>query len=279
MDKKEFNNFFRPYSRNVDNAQGVGFWKLSDSIIMELIGKYLRGHVDKKSVILDAGGGTGRWAINMSRKFPSRFIVYDLSEDMLNQAAKNVARVRLQNRIGLVRGNLTDMKLIKSNSIDFVTSIYNPISFVDNPRKAFREIFRILKRGGQALIMGQGYHNAIASKMNNYAAPAKEIHELGKTAFVKWAQQVPKLKVFSRESLSADMSSAGFRIAGSYGVPVFSQPGMEDFDPLNIKRSKVSKALDNPVFFKEALKLEMKHNGDPDIVNRGVNIFIVGKKQ
>ncbi len=59
MNNKEFNNFFKPYSKTVDSANKNGFWKLSDDLIMQIIKDNLL-NITKKTVILDAGGGTGR---------------------------------------------------------------------------------------------------------------------------------------------------------------------------------------------------------------------------
>ena len=58
MEIDKFEDFFDNYSRNVDKAENVGFWKLSDKIILEIIKKHL--NPQENSTILDAGGGTGR---------------------------------------------------------------------------------------------------------------------------------------------------------------------------------------------------------------------------
>ena len=64
----------------------------------------------------------------------------------------------------------------------------------------------------------------------------------------------------------------------TYGVPVFVQPGSEDFDPENRKKSKISKYLEDKDFFEKIFDLEMKYNSQPSIVNRGMNILAVAFK-
>ena len=73
-------------------------------------------------------------------------------------------------------------------------------------------------------------------------------------------------------------SNAGFKIEATYGIPVFIQPGPEDFDPENKQRSQISKALENKKYFQNALETEMAHNSKSTVANRGVNIFTVAKK-
>ncbi|PIY89145.1 MAG: hypothetical protein COY74_06620, partial [Nitrosopumilales archaeon CG_4_10_14_0_8_um_filter_34_8] len=65
----------------------------------------------------------------------------------------------------------------------------------------------------------------------------------------------------------------------TYGIPVFIQPGPEDFDSSNKQKSEVSSKLKNdPEFYKSVFQLEMKYNSQDSIVNRGMNLFTVVKK-
>jgi len=279
MNKKEFNDFFKPYSKNVDNANKHGFWKLSDALIKQIIKDNIPLNIKENSVILDAGGGTGRWVCDLSKIYKSKFIVYDLSKDMLEEAKKNVKDFCIEDRVMLVEGDLKNMKKIKSGSVDYIISIYSPISFIYKKDKAFNEMFRVLKKGGKIIIMGHGFYNAMYSKINNYCAGAKELEFLDKERMVKWGDYVPPLNVFSREIVKNDLKQAGFSLKKTYGVPVFAQPGPEDFDPKNIKKSRISIALNNEDFFNKVFELEMKYNSKPTVANRGMNIFAVAWKR
>jgi hypothetical protein len=126
--------------------------------------------------------------------------------------------------------------------------------------------------------MGHGFYNAIFSKINNFCAEASELNDLDQEKMVKWGDYVPKLNVFSREILETDLQNAGFIPEKTYGVPVFTQPGPEDFDPENIKKSRISSALEKEDFLNKVFELEMKYNSHPEIANRGMNIFSVAIK-
>jgi ubiquinone/menaquinone biosynthesis C-methylase UbiE len=278
MDKKEFNDFFRPYSKNVDNADRNGFWKLSDDLVKQIIKDNISTDISKEAVILDAGGGTGRWVCNLSEIYKSKFIVYDLSKDMLEKAKENIKKAGVENRVTLFEGDLKNMGELGSNTVDYIISVYSPISFIYEKEKAFSEMFRVLKKGGKIIIMGHGFYNAIASKINNYSANTEELNALSEKHVVKWGEHVPKLNVFSKEIIENDLKQAGFFLDKTYGVPVFAQPGPEDFDPENVKKSRISAALEKEDFFKKVFELEMKYNSFPEVANRGVNIFSVGIK-
>lgn len=279
MTKKEFNNFFRPYSKNVDNANKHGFWKLSDALITQIIKNNIPVAIDGKAVILDAGGGTGRWVCDLSKIYKSKFVVYDMSRDMLEKAKWNIKNANIENRVKLIEGDLRNMKSLESESVDYIVSIYSPISFIYEKEKAFSELFRVLKRGGKIIIMCHGFYNALASKINNYCADTKELEVLSNEQIVKWGEHVPKLNVFSKEIIESDLKQVGFSLGKTYGVPVFTQPGPEDFDPENTTKSKISTALENEDFFNKIFELEMKYNSQPTIANRGMNMFAVAVKK
>ena len=279
MDKKAFKDFFEPYSKNVDNADASYFWKLSDTLVLEIIKRNIPTDLSEEATILDAGGGTGRWVVKLSKEYKSNFAIYDLSEDMLGQAEKNVADASIDDRVTLVHGDLCDMDKIKDESIDHIVSIYSPISFVYENEKAVKELHRILKPGGRIIIMGHGYYNALASKINNYTAPADELQKLNDGQRVLWAPHVPELVTYSKETMETLLSDVGFSIISTYGVPTFVQPGPEDFDPENKERSRISEALSDQEFFDKVFEIEMQHNNKPEVANRGMNIFTVAEKK
>lgn len=279
MDKKVFKDFFEPYSKNVDSANSLYFWKLSDALVMEIIKRNIPTNLGEDKIIMDAGGGTGRWVVKLSEEYKSNFVIYDLSEDMLAQAEKNITENGISDRVNLVHGDLCDMSQIADNSIDYIVSIYSPISFVYENDKVAKELFRVLRPGGRIIIMGHGYYNALASKINNYVAPANELQKLNDNQRVVWAPHVPELVTYSKETMEELLKSVGFSVISTYGVPVFVQPGPEDFDPENKQHSLISNALADQAFFDKVFEIEMQHNSKVEVSNRGMNIFTVAEKK
>jgi len=271
-----FKEFFRNYSKNVDKADNQYFWKLSDDIIFSILKKYLED--GKKKTLLDAGGGTGRWIIKLKSNFDFNYVLCDISEYMLKKAKNNFKENDISN-VKIIKSDLKNLSKINDNSIDYIISIYNPISFIDNVQKVFNEFYRVLKEDGFLLVMGQGFYNSIFSKINNYLADSSELKELVKTKQVKWDKQIPSLNVFTQESLENYGQKVGLSPVKSYGITVFAQPGLEDFDPENKKKSLLSKKLENDeIFYNKVFKIEMKYNGLSSVVNRGMNILSVFKK-
>jgi len=277
ISEKEFENFFKTYARNVDRFDEAHFWKLSDAIIKNILIK----EIEKKPNlnILDAGGGTARWPIMLSEKIKAKYLIYDLSEDMLKKADYNIRKAKKKEDIKTMQGSLEDMSKIKDNTFDYIFSIYNVISFISNLNKAFSEMYRVLKDKGKIIIMGQGKFNTIAEKINSGHTKENEIDLVVNEDKIKWGKDVPALRVFSKEALEGYLKRAGFKVSGSYGIPIFTNPGPEDFTFPYKKISKISKFLENKNFFNKVLETEIQFNHQDTLVNRGMNIISVGLKE
>jgi hypothetical protein len=62
-------------------------------------------------------------------------------------------------------------------------------------------------------------------------------------------------------------------------VPVFVQPGPEDFNQNNEGISRISKYLENQNNFDKIFKIEMLFNSLDTVANRGMNIFSLASKK
>jgi len=107
--------------------------------------------IKEGETVLDIGSGGGLDAFLASRKAgpQGKVIGLDMTKQMVKKARKNA-----------IKGNYTNVEFklgeaenipVKDNSIDLVMSNC-VINLVPNKEKAYREIYRILKRGGRFVI-------------------------------------------------------------------------------------------------------------------------------
>lgn len=278
MDKLEFDSFFKVHAVNVDNANSLGFWELTDRILKT----YLLEQMQQRQnvTLVDFGGGTGRWLKMLDEYFVnSRFIIVDLSSDMLAQAQKKVETGVYTNSIELIQSNIAKVDALEENSADYIISTYNPLSFVDEPQAAINEAFRILKPGGIAMITVQGYHNALFSKVNNFLADGPELEEIFSEKKIKWNPSVPKLWQLPKSDMQEMFTASGFVNIESRGIATITQPQGEDFDPENKQLGSLSKKLnEDQVFYNTLLKLELAIGRDQDAIDRAMNILTIGTK-
>ena len=123
MNKTKFKILFQPYAKTVDKANEGFFWILNNEIITEIITSHIPTNCNQNKTILDAGGGTGRWVCNLAKIYKTKFVIYDLSDDMLKVAKKNLKKANIENRVQIIKGNLENMIPIKNNSIDYIISM------------------------------------------------------------------------------------------------------------------------------------------------------------
>jgi len=111
---------------------------------LEIIRKYLPKNKDIK--ILDAGGGIGRISIPLA-KMSYRVVLLDISRTALSFARKRAEEEEVTDKIEFVEGDVCDLKF-DSDYFDFVIALRDVINYSPNPKKAAKELTRVLKPGG-----------------------------------------------------------------------------------------------------------------------------------
>lgn len=107
----------------------------------------------KPQQILDLATGTGDLALALARRIPqARVLGIDLSEGMLAEAREKVERQGLSARIDLQVGVAEELKGIQDQTFDAVTVAFGVRNF-DHMEAGLREIFRVLRPGGEVVIL------------------------------------------------------------------------------------------------------------------------------
>jgi len=104
------------------------------------------------SFVLDAGGGTGRWAIPMAKK-GCKVILLDISEKMLTVARQKVEAEGLVDRIEIQKGDMRRLDY-PDETFDLVLSEHTLFLF-DQPDQMVSELARVLRRGAPIILSAQ----------------------------------------------------------------------------------------------------------------------------
>ena len=123
-----------------------------DGMIRRLLQEYrLMGR--GKRVLLDIGTGTAQLLLKIATDpdFEDiELIGTDFFEDMVEQARQTVAEAELSDRIRIEQSDVHEMPQLEGTA-DLIIS-RSTIHHWADPPQAFREVFRLLKRGGVAII-------------------------------------------------------------------------------------------------------------------------------
>ncbi len=116
---------------------------------------YLDAHLPKRGLVLDAGGGPGRYTIELARRGYD-VVLLDLVGKNLRFAERMIKRKGVCDRVrGVRQGDITKLDRIEDNSFDAVLCTGGPLSHVMRDAKrrdAVAELMRVAKRGAPVFI-------------------------------------------------------------------------------------------------------------------------------
>jgi ubiquinone/menaquinone biosynthesis C-methylase UbiE len=148
--------FADPYSR------------LEHDTTMFFINRYLRHK--KNLLILDAGGGPGRYTIDLAHQ-QHRLVLLDPVVENLLFAKKKIRAARVQRRVEkIVRGSIEDLSSFQNNTFDVVVCLSGPLSHILRERQRFKastELVRVLKPGGLLFVSVIGRISCLVLEMKN----------------------------------------------------------------------------------------------------------------
>jgi len=136
------------YDRVADSYDGRAAANPHITILNNVTWKWITGHLpkDKRSRVLDAGGGTGKWAIPIA-KLGYEVTLLDISAKMLMVARKKIEEQGLGHLIDVRQGDMERTDFLKEY-FDFILCEGDAFSLTPNPARALREFNRILKFDG-----------------------------------------------------------------------------------------------------------------------------------
>lgn len=170
---EEVKSYYDERSESYDEIFDMLYFKVYNTITWRYIGPYVPTVPD--ALVLDAGGGTGRWSIQMARK-GCRVILMDISEKMLKIAAKKVKKENLQHRITIKKGDITETGYGRE-SFDMILCEHTLFLF-EEPDILLRELKRVLKRKARLIISAHNRYVQSLACLPEKPGPDKVNHAL-----------------------------------------------------------------------------------------------------
>ena len=130
----------REWERLVQDA----YHKLEFIVTVHFLDKYL----PKKGLILDAGGGPGRYTVELAKKGYD-VVLFDLSPECLKEAEKQIRTAKVKSRVkNIALGTITDMSRFPDESFDTVLCLGALSHLLDKKDResAASELVRVTKK-------------------------------------------------------------------------------------------------------------------------------------
>jgi ubiquinone/menaquinone biosynthesis C-methylase UbiE len=250
---------FAPSRHNTARAA----MSFADDITWHFLTKYLP---KSRSVrILDAGGGDGAWSQKLVELGYSNIVLTDISQGMLDEAAKRFSQPKMKQNVVFIKSDITDMKELESDSFDFVFSQYDAVSYCMKPAKAIKEMARVAKKGTYIVVSLDTKFRRVSELIE--AGLIDEAEELLRTG-VSYEFDFPQ-KNHTWEELSDCFLKADLIVLEVIGAPVF----MHQVDKRILKKLEA-----DPEIRKRLLQIELAHCTNKSLVNFAGHLQMVGQK-
>lgn len=136
---------------------------------------FLKKYLPKKGLILDAGGGPGRYTIELAKE-GYNVVLLDLVPENLEFASRKIKQGKLQNKIKqIIEGNIIKLPF-KNNTFDAVICLGGPLSHVHpekNRKKAISELIRVAKKGAPIFVAVMGKFGVLMNSLRFWPEEVK----------------------------------------------------------------------------------------------------------
>ena len=262
--------FFDRRARVYDRVADRPYWDFSDRVLLELLRlTILSGLGDGEGLrILDAGGGTGRWALHLLRELPrATAVLADVSSGMLAAARRKAVRAGLSDRLELLAHDLHEPLPRRLGRFDLVLCFHNVASLVADPAALFARLARATVGGGRVALVLPSLWQA-AAKVLRDGRPS-ELRRLAASASVRYAPSVPEVLVFTPAIARALLERAGCAEVSVRGFPVTVHPeGPDEALPAHLASSRLRRRL---------VPLEAALCHSEEAAARGNNLLAIGR--
>jgi SAM-dependent methyltransferase len=243
---------------------GDPYWKFYREITWKNLKRYLPRRSGAR--ILDAGGGTGTWSVRLARSGFS-VALCDTSRGMLEVARRNVTRAGLEERVEIVRDDISTLGEFADGSFDFVLAQGDPLSFCSSAERAVAAIHRVLKPAGRCVASVDSRYGALDHFLEEDDFPGLErFLRTGRTVWLaKRKEERFPVRTFTPRELRKLFAAAGFETESLIGKTVL---------PVR----KLRRRLEDRDAYVRLLRLETRLHAEEALLGRAAHLEIAVRR-
>ena len=236
---------------------------------------YLRKHLPRGGLVLDAGSGPGRYTLELAR-MGYNVVALDPVEESLKFLERRARRLGLSGRIkSTVVGRLEDLGVFDSNEFDAIICIGGPLSHVMDPalrKRSVSELLRVAKKGAPLFVGVMCRLASLKGFLNIFPheVTTRYVKSYLETGDYLWPHLYgfTHFHGFTPQELSAAFKGPRFRQLALVGLE-----GAGSYEKDSLKRLHRHKARWNAW-----LRYHIMLAEQPSIIGSSEHILLVGKK-
>ncbi|MBU3907160.1 MAG: class I SAM-dependent methyltransferase [Nanoarchaeota archaeon] len=239
---------------------------------------FLKRYLPKKGLVLDAGGGPGRYTIELAKKGYD-VILLDLAPGNLELAKRKIKKERIERRVKeIVEGSITNLSMFKDNSFDAVLCIGGPLSHISiekERKKVINELARVAKKNAPIFISVMGKYGVMLNALKRWPGEVemdkhfKELWKYGEDNL--WLGGKGYCHFFTIEELEKLVKDE-LKIIETVGLEGLASVNQEEL-------SKISKSKKFPKAYKNWLDSHYHLCTQRTIANLSNHFLIIGRKK
>jgi SAM-dependent methyltransferase len=237
--------------------------------------QFLRKYLPKKGLVLDAGGGPGRYTIELA-KLGYNVVLLDLVKENLEHTKKEIINEGIEKRVKkIVEGSITDLSWFKDNTFDAILCLGGPLSHVypESARKrAITEFVRVVKTGAPIISSVIGKYGVLLRTPIGFpeAAANKKLYDCIINTGDEWSWRG---SAYCHYFTARDLRRL-------FSVPNLIIIKMVGLEGLNISSQTTNPFAENHTeAWRNWLKIHERMCTDPFVVNNSNHIMIIVRKK
>lgn len=194
---------------------------------------FLEEHLPKTGLILDAGGGPGRYTLELAQRGYA-VVLLDMTPANLKFAERQIKRAKVQAQVtNIVEGSIVDLSRFADNTFDAVICLGGPLSHVldeHKRNKAIAELIRVTQPGGPLFVSVMGRLSLLVIELTLFQNEIEMPHfkQIRDTGDYEGKRGFTACHFFLPEELQA--------VFGDKGVSIVEMAGLEGISSHHAKR-------------------------------------------
>lgn len=235
---------------------------------------FLKKYLPKNGLILDAGGGPGRYTIELA-KMGYRVTLFDLTPELLEKAKKMIARSGVRGNVeSVIEGSITDLSCFEDGVFDAVLCLGGPLSHVQNAAdraQAINELARVAKKEAPIFISVMG-RLGVMIKMLRYWVDELELTDHFRNLWQEGEDTMWRHEYYCHFFLPEEFE----KLIESNGLEIVERAGLQGLAHYKEDTNKVSKGM--PKAWQNWLESHSKLCIHPAVFATSDHMLIVAKK-
>ena len=223
MKRKDPREFFHDrIAHRYEDIYNTHYWQFYRELSWKHLMKFLPK--ERPAWALDIGCGPG-WFGKKLRKAGFNVTFLDISIKMLETARMELSKDKRPEKVEFVQADMEDLSMLDDEKYIFATAQGDVLGFCRSPKKAVKELKRVLAPNGKAVISVD--HAAKASRKIIEKGDLKELDYFIRTGKTTWLAKKKEerfqVKMFNTEELKNLFEKEGFKVMDLIGKTILFQ--------------------------------------------------------